>query len=125
MFPTNQDMIELTAWRRELHSRPEVSGEEAETALKVEALLTSAGADRIVSGLGGHGVAGIFEGREPGPTVMFRAELDALPIQEISEAPHRSNVPGKAHLCGHDGHMAILAALARGLSRQRPLRGRA
>jgi amidohydrolase len=54
-----------------------------------------------------------------------RAELDALPIQEISEAPHRSAVPGKAHLCGHDGHMAILAALARGLGRQRPQRGRA
>jgi amidohydrolase len=56
---------------------------------------------------------------------MFRAELDALPIEEISTVPHRSSVPGKAHLCGHDGHMAILAALSRGLSRQRPQRGRA
>lgn len=125
MFLTNQDMVELTEWRRNLHRHPEVSGEEAETARRVQALLASAGADRIVTGLGGHGVAGIFEGRESGPTVMFRAELDALPIEEISDAPHRSGIAGKAHLCGHDGHMAILAALARGLSRQRPQRGRA
>lgn len=125
MFLTNQDVIELTEWRRELHRNPEISGEEANTARAVQAFLASAGADRIVAGLGGHGVAGIFEGREPGPTVMFRCELDALPIEEISEAAHRSQIPGKAHLCGHDGHMAIIAALARGLSRQRPQRGRA
>jgi amidohydrolase len=125
MFLTNQDVIELTEWRRGLHRHPEVSGEEATTAKTVASLLASAGADRIVTGLGGHGIAGIFEGREPGPTVMFRAELDALPIEELSDAPHRSRVAGKAHLCGHDGHMAILAALARGLSRKRPQRGRA
>ena len=125
MFLTHQDVIELTEWRRGLHRNPEISGEEAGTARTVQALLASAGADRIVTGLGGHGVAGVFEGGQPGPTVMFRAELDALPIEEISDAPHRSRVPGKAHLCGHDGHMAILAALARGLSRQRPQRGRA
>jgi len=125
MFLTNQDVVELTEWRRGLHRNPEISGEEAQTARTVQALLASTGADRIVTGLGGHGVAGIFEGHEPGPTVMFRAELDALPIEEISTAPHRSSIPGKAHLCGHDGHMAILAALSRGLSRQRPQRGRA
>lgn len=124
MFLTNRDMVELTQWRRELHRNPEVSGAEAETAERVRSFLVATGADRIVTGLGGHGIAGIFEGKEPGPTVMFRAELDALPIEEISEISHRSLVPGKAHLCGHDGHMAILAALARGLERQRPLRGR-
>lgn len=125
MFLTNQDMVELTEWRRKLHRRPELSGEEVETAREAHALLASTGADRIVTDLGGHGIAAIYEGAEPGPTVMVRAELDALPIEEISESPHRSAVPGKAHLCGHDGHMAILAALARGLGRQRPRRGRA
>lgn len=125
MFLTNRDVVDLTEWRRELHRTPEVSGDEAETARKVREFLSTAGADQIVSGVGGHGVAGVFNGREPGPTVMFRAELDALPIEEISGAPHRSVIPGKAHLCGHDGHMAILAALARGLSRERPQRGRA
>jgi amidohydrolase len=125
MFLTNQDMIELVEWRRKIHCMlPELSGEEAQTALAVRAFLATTGADRTLAELGGHGVAAIYNGREPGPTVMFRAELDALPIEEISEASHRSTVPGKAHLCGHDGHMAILAALARGLGRQRPQRGR-
>lgn len=94
MFLTNHDLVELTEWRRRLHRMPELSGEEAGTAREVQALLASAGADRIVTGLGGHGVAGIFGGREPGPTVMVRAELDGLPIEELSEVPHRSAVPG-------------------------------
>jgi amidohydrolase len=125
MFLTNQDMVELVDWRRKLHRFPELSREEVQTARMVQAFLASSDADRIITGLGGHGVAAIFDGEEPGPTVMVRAELDALPIEEISSSPHRSDVPGKAHLCGHDGHMAILAALARGLGRQRPRSGRA
>jgi len=125
MFLSNQDVIELVEWRRKLHRMPELSREEAETAREVCALLSSTGPDRIITDLGGHGVAAVYEGREPGPTVMFRAELDGLPIEEISDLPHRSAAPGKAHLCGHDGHMAILAALARGLGRERPRRGRA
>lgn len=124
MFLTNQDVIELTEWRRQLHRMPEVSREEAQTAKSVQAFLRATGPDRIIADLGGHGVAAIYEGREPGPTVMVRAELDGLPIEEISDVPHRSATPGKGHLCGHDGHMAILAALARGLGRQRPQRGR-
>ncbi|MEY9588134.1 amidohydrolase [Bradyrhizobium yuanmingense] len=99
-------------------------GQEAKTAEAVRARLQAAGADRIVSGLGGHGVLGIYDGRESGPTIMLRAELDALPIQEKSQLKHRSLIAGKAHLCGHDGHMAILAAVAQNLSQQRPSRGR-
>jgi metal-dependent amidase/aminoacylase/carboxypeptidase family protein len=125
MFLTEHQLTELIAWRHELHRRPELSGQEEETARTVQALLHATGADKVVTGLGGHGVLGIFEGGAPGPTVMLRAELDGLPIQETSELAYRSSVPGKAHLCGHDGHMTILAAVARGLSRQRPKRGRA
>jgi amidohydrolase len=124
MVLTNQDMVELVAFRRKLHRMPELSREEAQTAREVQAFLKSTGPDRIITGLGGHGVAAIYDGRAPGPTVMVRSELDGLPIEEISSAPHRSATPGKAHLCGHDGHMAILAALARALGRQRPQRGR-
>lgn len=124
MFLSERDLIELTEWRHQLHRRPELSGEEAETARKVEAALAATGADRILTGLGGHGVAAMYDGRMPGPTVMFRAELDGLPIEEIGDIPHRSEVPGLGHLCGHDGHMATLMALARGLGRQRPQRGR-
>lgn len=125
MFLTDRDVAELTQWRHELHRKPELSGQEAETARKVAAFLAAANADRIVTQIGGHGVVAVYQGAAPGPTVMFRAELDGLPIDEISDAPHRSTVPGKGHLCGHDGHMATLAALARGLGRTRPARGRA
>jgi amidohydrolase len=95
-----------------------------ETAQTVQAWLASAGADRIVTGLGGHGVLGIYEGEAPGPSVMLRAELDALPIPETSVLSYRSVVPGKAHLCGHDGHMTILAGVALALHGKRPKRGR-
>jgi amidohydrolase len=125
MFLSDRDIAELIDWRRELHRRPELSGHEAETARDVASALLAKGVDRIVSGLGGHGVAAVYEGAASGPTMMFRAELDGLPIEELSTVPHRSTVPGKAHLCGHDGHMATLAALALGLGRQRPARGRA
>jgi len=125
MFLTDRDLAAVTDWRRARHREPEISGEEQETAAAVIDFLRPSQPDRIVSGLGGHGVAFVYNGREDGPTVMFRAELDALPIDELSDLHYRSATPGKAHLCGHDGHMAILAALARGFWRQRPQRGRA
>lgn len=117
---TNADITELTDWRRALHRVPEVSGQEAQTAATVVQALRALHPDRIVTGLGGHGVAAVWEADADGPTVLFRAELDALPIEELSDAPHRSTIAGKGHLCGHDGHMAILLGLARLISR-RPL----
>src|SRR5690606_1047818 len=124
MFLTNQDVIEITTWRQKLHAMPEISGEEVATAAEVIAFLADTGRDKVISGLGGTGVAAIFEGADNGPTVLFRCELDALPIEEISDLPHRSHLSGKGHMCGHDGHMATMAAFARGLSRERPKRGR-
>ncbi len=121
---TNQDLIELVEWRRELHQMPEISNEEEATAREVEAFLSETEPDRVISGMGGHGVAFVYEGRAPGPTLLFRAELDALPIEEIGDVPYRSKVPGKGHLCGHDGHMATLAGLGRVISRERPATGR-
>lgn len=124
MMLTNADIAELTALRRDLHRFPEVSREESATAAQIMAALAQLRPDQVITGLGGHGVAAVYNGQNPGPTVMFRAELDALPIQEISTADHRSTIPGKAHLCGHDGHMTLLIGLARLLSRQRPASGR-
>lgn len=121
---TNADIAELTAFRRALHAAPDLSRDEAGTARSIAAALAPLGPDRLVAGLGGHGLAAVFAGAAPGPTVMFRAELDALPIAELSDAPWRSARPGKGHLCGHDGHMTILMALARLLSRRRPVAGR-
>ena len=121
---TNSDIAELTDWRRDLHRFPEVSGEEAGTAARVVAALQGAHPDQVVTGLGGHGVAAVWSGAQPGPSVLFRCELDALPIDEVGQPAWRSTVPFKGHMCGHDGHMAILMALARLISRKRPATGR-
>jgi len=125
MTLTNSDVAELTALRHTLHRHPEISGAERETAQRIADALGAHAPDRLLTGLGGHGIAATYDGAAPGPTVLFRCELDALPIPETGTAAHRSTVPGTGHLCGHDGHMAILAGLARLLSRARPARGRA
>ena len=124
MTLTNQDLVELAAWRRKLHRQPEISNEEEATAREVVTFLTDTRPDDVLTGLGGHGVAMVYDSGRPGPTVLFRSELDALPIEELSGVPHASRVPGKSHMCGHDGHTAILAALGRQFGRQRPARGR-
>ena len=120
---TNADLAELIDWRRLLHRHPEVSGQEAETALRVRQILEPTAPDRIVIGLGGHGVAAVYDSGHPGPRVLLRCELDGLPIRELSDIAHRSQIDGKGHLCGHDGHMAMLAGVARLLGRRRPARG--
>lgn len=121
---SNSDLVELTAFRRALHSRPEISGQEVETAATIAAALKELSPSKIITGLGGHGVAAVFDSSVSGPTVLFRAELDALPIHEISDATWRSEIDGKGHLCGHDGHMTMLLALGRLLSRQPIAKGR-
>ncbi len=121
---TNADVIELTEFRHHLHRHPEVSGQEEWTAAQVVQALEPLRPHRIVTGLGGHGVAALWEGAEAGPTVMFRSELDALPIEERTQAAHRSTLAGKGHLCGHDGHTTILTGLARLIARRPPVRGR-
>lgn len=121
---TNSDITELTAFRRRLHQHPEVSGEERETAARIVTALRDLSPAQVLTGLGGHGVAAVFDSGAPGPTVLFRAELDALPIQEQSDAAWVSTVPGKGHLCGHDGHMTMLLALGRMISRNPVARGR-
>ena len=117
-------MQDLAAFRHALHRAPEVSGEEAATAAAVVAFTAGTRPDRVLTGLGGHGVALVYEGAAAGPAVMLRAELDALPIVETGTADWRSQVAGKGHLCGHDGHTAILCGVAQALGAQRPSRGR-
>ncbi|MGX5800602.1 amidohydrolase [Bradyrhizobium sp. Arg314] len=124
MTLTNRDLIELTEWRRKLHRQPEISNEEEKTAKEVVAFLADTGPDKVLTGLGGHGVAAVYDSGRAGPTVLFRSELDALPIEELSGVEHSSEMPGKSHMCGHDGHTAILAALGRQFGRDRPARGR-
>ncbi|WP_375699825.1 amidohydrolase [Pseudophaeobacter sp. TrK17] len=120
---TNTQLAYLQSLRQALHQSPEISGEEVETAARITQELTRAGADRVWTGLGGHGVAAEFCGQQDGPTVLIRCELDALPIPEISQAPYRSQIEGKGHLCGHDGHMVMVLGVALAL-KTRPATGR-
>lgn len=118
------ELSKLVELRHALHQAPELSGEEVNTAEKIASYLTELSPDKLITQLGGHGVAAIFEGHGSGPTVLIRCELDGLPIQEISDRPYRSQIAGKGHLCGHDGHMAIVCGLAKLLHHQRPASGR-
>lgn len=118
------DMTSFVALRRDLHRQPDLSGQEGDTATRLVSVLERMGGVELVTGLGGHGVAAIFAAAQPGPTIMLRAELDALPIVETSGVPHRSERMGIAHLCGHDGHMAILMGVAQHLSQNPPPQGR-
>jgi amidohydrolase len=88
------------------------------TAARIAETLRALGPREIVTGLGGTGVAAIFGEGDAG--LLIRCELDALPIFETGQPDWRSERPGKAHLCGHDGHMAILHAVAQSLSRVPP-----
>ncbi len=113
----------LKTLRRELHRSPELAGQEQATAAKVADWLAARGPTRIVTGLGGHGLAGVWSAEVPGPRVLLRAELDGLPIPDEIDAPHASHTPGRGHKCGHDGHMAILAGVAARLEVAPPERG--
>ncbi|WP_424932162.1 amidohydrolase [Amaricoccus macauensis] len=123
--PQEHDLERSVQLRRALHRAPELSEKELRTAATIAEAMRSAGASEVLTGVGGHGVVAIFDGPKPGPAVMLRAELDALPIREETGVAHCSEVPGRAHLCGHDGHMAILHAVAMMLGRNRPQSGRA
>ncbi|NWJ25342.1 amidohydrolase [Rhizobium sp. RM] len=125
LYLDNAEIAHLRAWRHKLHQYPEISGEEMGTAREVVSFLADTNPDHVITGLGGHGVALVYNGADPGPTVLLRCELDALQIHEVSDLPYRSRIDGKAHMCGHDGHMAGMGAVARYIGKHRPLRGRA
>lgn len=120
----SQDVDRAVAFRRTLHATPELSGEEGQTAAAVVALLAGTKPSRTLTGLGGHGVAAVYDSGRPGPTVLLRCELDGLPIADTAGAPWRSTVAGKGHQCGHDGHMATLALLAMTFGDRGPVSGR-
>lgn len=114
----------LIKMRHELHRHPEISGEEKETAIRILTWLELYEPDNIITGLGGYGLAAIYTSNIEGPIIMFRAELDALPLKESNSFDHRSNESRIAHLCGHDGHMTFLLGLAEHLSAHRPGKGK-
>ncbi|MGH2387405.1 MAG: M20 metallopeptidase family protein [Chloroflexota bacterium] len=104
--------------RRRLHAHPELGFEEHETARFVAERLRALGLEPQ-TGVAGTGVVALISGARPGKTVMLRADMDALPIDELNEVPYRSQKPGVMHACGHDGHTAILLNAARLLVERR------
>jgi len=110
----------LAKLRRDLHRNPELSGTEVNTAKRILAFFAQIRPDEIISKIGGHGIAFIFKGQAPGPTVIIRCELDALPIAEQNDFEYRSVNPNISHACGHDGHMTIVAGLGHMLANERP-----
>ncbi|OLP53675.1 amidohydrolase [Rhizobium rhizosphaerae] len=115
---------DVTEWRRALHRKPELLYAVEETAAFVAEKLKDFGVDEVVTGLGRTGVVGLIRGTlGDGPTVGLRADMDALPMTETSGKPWASQVPGKMHACGHDGHTAMLLGAAKYLSETRRFRG--
>jgi amidohydrolase len=110
---------ELVRYRRHFHEHPELSLEEFETAKFVERELRDAGFEEIRTGIGKTGVLATLRGDKPGPVTLLRADMDALPVEELSDVPYRSRNGGVMHACGHDGHMAMLLAAARELRARR------
>jgi amidohydrolase len=109
---------ELVARRRDFHQHPELAFEEVRTAGIVAQELGRLGLE-VQTGVGKTGVIGLLEGDKDGPTVLVRADMDALPIHEENTFPYASTVPGKMHACGHDGHTAIALGVAKLLSQYR------
>jgi len=106
------DYIEV---RRDLHRHPEVSLEESRTARVVAERLRALGLE-VLTGVGGHGVVAFLKGGRPGPTVAYRADMDAVPSDAPDPVDFRSVTPGVRHICGHDVHTTVALALADGLS---------
>jgi amidohydrolase len=102
---------DLVALRRDFHRHPELSHQERRTAEIIAERLHAAKLD-VRTGVGGTGVVGVLRGDRPGPTIAWRADIDALPLTELLDAPFTSGTPGVMHACGHDGHTAIAITMA-------------
>jgi amidohydrolase len=114
---------EMKGWRRYLHQHPELAFDCHQTASWIKARLTEMGVDEIHDGIATTGIVALIKGRGPGPVIGLRADMDALPIEELTGAAHASTVKGKMHACGHDGHVTMLLGAARYLAETRNFAG--
>ncbi|QFT95563.1 putative hydrolase YxeP (plasmid) [Roseovarius sp. THAF9] len=106
------ELAEAVAWRHDFHRHPELAFEEVRTSRKISQLLSGWGWS-VYEGLARTGVVARLG---HGPGIALRADMDALPINEVSTFEHRSTIPGRMHACGHDGHVAMLLLAARRLA---------
>lgn len=117
----------LTAWRQDLHQNPELLFDTHRTADLVAQRLREFGCDEVVTGIGRTGVVGVIKGRtqSSGKVIALRADMDALPIHEATGLPYASQIEGKMHACGHDGHTTMLLGGAQYLAATRNFDGTA
>ena len=113
----------MTAWRHRIHAWPELGFEEERTSALVIEELRGLGLE-VHTGLGGTGVVAVIDSGRPGLSIGLRADMDALPMDEQSDLPFRSQRPGVAHTCGHDGHTSALLGTAAHLVAHPPATGR-
>lgn len=115
---------ELRAIRHDLHAHPEIGFEEQRTSSIVARLLGEYGVDEVHTGIATTGVVGLIHGRHgQGKRIGLRADMDALPMEEASGLPYSSQIAGRFHGCGHDGHTTMLLGTARYLSETRNFAG--
>jgi len=124
MNNSNIPVKRLINLRKEIHKNPELAGKEKLTAKRIISFARKYNPDKIISNIGGEGLAIIFNGKENGPTLLIRCELDALPISETNKFYYKSKNKNISHKCGHDGHMAIVSGLIPILSKSNLKKGR-
>lgn len=115
---------EMKGWRRHLHAHPELEFDCHNTAAFIVARLKEFGVDEIHTGIATSGVVAIINGQADGPTIAIRADMDALPIEEITGVEYASTIPGRMHACGHDGHVTMALGAAKYLAETRNFAGR-
>ncbi|MFN7633913.1 MAG: amidohydrolase, partial [Acetobacteraceae bacterium] len=113
---------EMQAWRHDLHAHPELGFQERRTSDLVAARLAEWGIE-VHRGIAGTGIVGVLKGQGEGPSIGLRADMDALPMEEANDMPHRSRHPGAMHACGHDGHTTMLLGAAKHLAETRNFSG--
>ncbi|MGH1459441.1 MAG: M20 aminoacylase family protein [Paracoccaceae bacterium] len=116
---------EITAWRRDIHTHPELMFDTHRTSALVAEKLRAFGCDEVSEGIGRTGVVGVIKGRKngSGKVIGLRADMDALPILEATGLDYASTTPGAMHACGHDGHTAMLLGAAKYLGETRNFDG--
>jgi len=124
---SEEDYSEVVEWRRDLHVHPELLYDVHRTASFVATKLEEFGCDEIATGIGRTGVVGVINGqrRTSGKVIGLRADMDALPMDEMTGLPWASRTQGRMHACGHDGHTAMLLGAARELAGTRRFDGTA
>lgn len=118
------DAEQMKTWRRALHQKPEINFDCHETAAFVVEKLRAFGITDIHEGIATSGVIAVIEGQGDGPTIGLRADMDALPMQEMTGLDHASQTDGAMHACGHDGHTVMLLGAAKYLAQTRNFAGR-